>query len=305
MIKRTLFIGNPARLKVRREQLVIEMGHDNSIHQVPLENVGMILIEHPQSSLTHAVIQLCMRHNIALINCDEKHMPQGVMLPLEGHVEMRARYQEQLEASLPLKKQLWAQTIKAKLRNQAALLESRGKSVPRIRHLEREVLSGDTLNCEGQAAALYWPALMDTTVTFTRDRDGMPPNNVLNYGYAILRAIVARALIGRGLLLALGIHHRNKYNAFCLADDMMEPYRPYVDEQACQLMDKGMDELTLTLDVKKRLLMLAQRDVEINNRRMPLWNGVIRTAQSLQRCFAGSARNLWYPVYAPVTNIPA
>jgi CRISPR-associated protein Cas1 len=305
MIKRTLFIGNPARLKIRKEQLVIELHETDKCHQVPLEDVGIILIEHPQTSLTHAVLQQSMRYNIALINCDDKHMPQGIMLPLEGHVELRARYQEQLDASLPLKKQLWAQTIRAKLRNQAAHLASRGQQASRLEHLAREVQSGDTSNCEGQGAAIYWAALINGNEPFIRDRSGEPPNNVLNYGYAILRAMVARALIGRGLLLAIGIHHLNKYNAFCLADDIMEPYRPFVDEVACQLMDEGFDNLELSLAVKKRILMLPQRDVEIEHRRMPMWNGIIRTAQSLQRCFAGSARNLWYPVYAPVSNIPA
>lgn len=301
MLRRTLFFGNPARLSIRREQLLVELPMQQESRTVHLEDVGMILLEHPQISVTQAVLQRCMKEGVVLINCDEKHMPQGIMLPLEGHVEMQERHRQQLETSQPLRKQLWAQTVQAKIRNQDGLLRDRGIVLPRMERLAREVLSGDSGNCEAQAAALYWPALFETFPAFVRDRYGEPPNHLLNYGYAILRAMTARALIASGLILALGIHHRNKYNAFCLADDIMEPYRPYVDALVCDLCDEGLDGEPMTLDQKTRILGMASMDVRIEGQRSPLWNAVIRSAQSLQRCFAGSARKLLYPDYEPDT----
>lgn len=297
MLRRTLFFGNPARLSIRREQLLVELPLSRKTRSISLEDVGIILLEHPQISVTHAVIQRCMKEGVVLINCDERHLPQGIMLPMEGHVELQERHQQQLSTSLPLRKQLWAQTVQAKINNQYRLLGQRGKVIPRMKRLVGEVVSGDAQNCEAQAAAIYWPTLFETVPAFVRDRYGEPPNHLLNYGYAILRAMMARALVASGLLLALGIHHRNKYNPFCLADDIMEPYRPFVDALVCNLCDEGWDEEQLSIEQKTRLLGIATMDVRIDGQRSPLWNAVIRSAQSLQRCFAGSARKLLYADY--------
>lgn len=297
MLRRTLFFGNPARLSIRREQLLVELPLSRKTRSISLEDVGIILLEHPQISVTHAVIQRCMKEGVVIINCDERHLPQGIMLPMEGHVELQERHQQQLSTSLPLRKQLWAQTVQAKINNQYRLLGQRGKVIPRMKRLVGEVVSGDAQNCEAQAAAIYWPALFETVPAFVRDRYGEPPNHLLNYGYAILRAMMARALVASGLLLALGIHHRNKYNPFCLADDIMEPYRPFVDALVCKLWDEGWDEEQLSVEQKTRLLEIATMDVRIDGQRSPFWNAVIRSAQSLQRCFAGSARKLLYADY--------
>lgn len=280
---------------------MVELPVQRETRTISLGDVGMILLEHPQISVTHAVIQRCMLEGVVLVNCDDRHLPQGLMLPLVGHVEMQERHQQQLEASKPLRKQLWAQTVQAKIRNQDGLLQSRGVKIPRMQRLARDVVSGDTSNCEAQAAAIYWPALFDTFPDFVRDRYGEPPNHLLNYGYAILRAMMARALVAGGLILALGIHHRNKYNPLCLVDDIMEPYRPYVDALVCGLCDEGLDSDTMTISHKTRLLGMASLDVRMEGLQSPLWNAVIRSAQSLQRCFAGSARKLLYPDYEPDT----
>jgi CRISPR-associated protein Cas1 len=297
MLKRTIFIGNPAKLSIRNEQLVVETTEQGQIKSVHLEDVGMIILEHQQISLTHAVIQQCMSNNIVLINCDQKHMPQGIMLPHEGHVELSERHREQLEASTPLKKNLWAQTVQAKITNQDAVLRWRGCAIPKMAHLVREVNSGDGSNCEGQAAAIYWANLFDSFPSFLRGRYGEPPNHYLNYGYAILRAMMARALVSSGLILSLGIHHLNKYNAFCLADDMMEPFRPFVDVIVCHMADEGLISEDIKLEHKTRILSIATMDVMVDGRKSPLWNAVIRSAQSLQLSFKGSARKLLFPEY--------
>ncbi len=297
MLKRTIFISNPAKLSIRNEQLVVETTEHGQIKSVHLEDVGMIILEHQQISLTHAVLQQCMGNNIVLINCDQKHMPQGIMLPHEGHVELSERHREQLVASTPLKKNLWAQTVQAKITNQDAVLRWRGCTIPKMAHLVREVNSGDGGNCEGRAAAIYWSNLFETFPSFLRGRYGEPPNHYLNYGYAILRAMMARALVSSGLILSLGIHHQNKYNAFCLVDDMMEPFRPFVDIIVCHLVDEDLISEDITLEHKTRILSIATMDVIVDGRKSPLWNAVIRSAQSLQLCFKGSARKLLFPEY--------
>lgn len=296
MIKRTLLFATPAKLSIRNRQLWIER-KEEATRSVPLEDVGMVVIEHQQISLSHAVIQACMQEKIIIVNCDERHMPQGIMHPLEGHVELSERYQAQLSASLPLKKNLWSQTVQAKIGNQAGVLAWRGRMHAKMNHLITEVTSGDSTNCEGQAAAIYWTSLFESYPLFVRERFGEPPNHYLNYGYAVIRAMMARALISSGLLLAMGIHHHNKYNAFCLVDDMMEPYRPYVDALVCALADESRIGDDLLTPEKTAFWSLASQDVRIDHVTSPMWNAMQRTAQSLVRCFDGSARKLLFPVY--------
>ncbi len=299
MIKRTLLFANPAKLSIRHRQLWIER-QDGEPRSVSLEDVGILVIEHPQISLSHAVIQACMQANVILVNCDERHMPQGIMHPLEGHVELSERYQAQLLSSLPMKKNLWAQTVQAKISNQAGVLAWRGQPTIKLNHLIKEVSSGDTRNCEGQAAAIYWASIFDSYPLFIRERFGEPPNHYLNYGYAVIRAMMARALITSGLLLALGIHHHNKYNAFCLVDDIMEPYRPYVDALICVLADESRIGEDLLTPEKTAFWSLASQDVKIDGLSSPMWNAMQRTAQSLIKCYNGSARKLLYPNYEAV-----
>ena len=218
------------------------------------------------------------------------------MLPLCGNTTQNERFREQIDASLPLKKQLWQQTVQCKIRNQAAVLEkTTGSIVKNMLVWANEVKSGDSSNMEGRAAAYYWRNLFPDVPFFTRERDGMPPNNLLNYGYAILRAIVARGLVESGLLPTLGIHHHNRYNAYCLADDIMEPYRPYVDELVIEIMKKGGDYSDITVDIKREMLSIPVLDVIIGGQRSPLMVAIRQTTSSIYKCFTGELRKIVYP----------
>ena len=201
----------------------------------------------------------------------------------------------QLEASVPLKKQLWQQTVSQKIANQAAVLIGRKIEARNMLVWAKSVKSGDPENIEGRAAAYYWRNLFDKEIHFIRDRDGVPPNPLLNYGYAILRAVVARSLVSSGMLPTLGIHHHNRYNAYCLADDIMEPYRPYVDELVLDLIDEGHNGI-LDKEAKVKLLSVPVVDVDIAGRRRPLMIAVSETTSSLYRCFSGESRKIIFPI---------
>jgi CRISPR-associated protein Cas1 len=218
------------------------------------------------------------------------------MLNLDGHTLQSQRFQSQINASLPLKKQLWQQTIIRKIENQAALLEQRRKDPRPLYALAKKVRSDDSENCEAQAAAYYWKNIFPDFLSFVREREGNPPNNLLNYGYAILRAIVARCLVGSGLLPTLGIHHRNQYNAYCLADDIMEPYRVYVDRIVYEIIRMNGKFLEMTPSMKTALLEISQTDVIIDGQKSPLMNAVQRTTASLAKCYDGE-KTLLYPVF--------
>ena len=224
-------------------------------------------------------------------------MPAGLLLPLDGHTLQSERFRHQLESSLPLRKQLWQQTVRAKIRNQAAVLQAHTPAEVRcLQAWAADVRSGDADNLEGRAAAYYWKNLFAAEIPrFVRGRDEAPPNQLLNYGYAIVRAIIARALVGSGLLPTLGIHHHNRYNAYCLADDIMEPYRPYVDEMVLGIVREGQPFDTLHRELKARLLSLPTTEVCINGRRSPLMVAAATTAASLVRCFSGESRLLVFP----------
>ena len=238
-----------------------------------------------------------LANNCALITCDDSSLPVGLLLPLCGNTTQSERFRHQIEASLPLKKQLWQQTVQSKISNQAAVLQTcREVRVDCMRVWAKDVRSGDSDNLEGRAAAYYWKYLFGQHIEgFIRDREGIPPNNLLNYGYAILRAIIARALVSSGLLPTLGIHH-NRYNAYCLADDIMEPYRPYVDEHVFRLMQrKGLPTAELTRDWKAELLSIPTLDVVIGGKRSPLMVAATQTTASLYKCFTGELRKVVYP----------
>ncbi len=308
MIKRTLYFGNPAYLCVRLAQLEVRLPEveknatlsddfkSSAVKRIPIEDIGVVILDNKQITVTQGALDALLDNNVAVISCDEHRMPSGLMLPLSGNTIQSERFRHQIDASLPLKKQLWQQTIQAKIRNQASVL-SRCRDLE-CRNMEawaKQVKSGDSDNLEGRAAAFYWPNLFGHIDGFRRDRDGIAPNNLLNYGYAVLRAVVARALVGSGLLPTLGIHHRNRYNAYCLADDIMEPYRPYVDRVVADLTDEGLDCSTLSVEIKSRLLSIPVLDVVIEGRRSPLMVGVGMTTASLYKCFSGELRKIAYP----------
>lgn len=309
MIKRTLYFSNPAYLSLRNQQLVIKLPEvetnaslpesfkADATKTIPIEDIGIVVLDNKRITITQGVLEALLENNCAVITCNESHLPIGMHLPLVGNTTQTERMRYQIEASLPLKKQLWQQTIIAKIQNQAAVLKQmRGTEVRNMQKWASEVKSGDSDNLEARAAVYYWQNAFPMIENFTRARERETPNNLLNYGYAILRAIVARALVSSGLLTTLGIHHRNKYNAFCLADDIMEPYRPYVDKLVMQLYDKYPDTQELTKELKAELLQIPVLDVMINNKRSPLMIAVSTTTSSLQKCYAGELRKIIYPI---------
>lgn len=293
MIKKTLFFQSPCHLQAKRKQLVITLKESGEIKERPAEDIGFVILDHPQITFTQSVMQLLSGNNTAVIFCDTKHHPSSMLLHLEGHHRQTAYFRAQIEASIPLKKQLWQQTVKAKIRNQAAHLAYRGYPPDGLLYIAKKVTSGDRSNEEARAARNYWPHLFGND--FLRSRAGAPPNNALNYGYAVLRAAVARALTGSGLLPALGIHHHNIYNAFCLADDIMEPYRPFVDREVCELQDGGERFEEFKTAQKTALIRVLDGDVIINKKRRPLMTALSETTASLARCFKGEAKKISYP----------
>ena len=302
MIKRTLFFGNPVYLSTKNEQIIIAYpDKEQESKTVAIEDIGVIVLESQQITITNGLLEKLTYNNVALINCDQQHMPIGLLMPLNGHTEQSERFKNQIEASQPLKKNLWQQTISAKIDNQAGLLKEKGIPMRKMELWAKEVTSGDALNHESRAAVYYWESLSSILCqnkgTFTRGQKGMPPNNLLNYGYAILRAITARAIVSSGMLPTLGIFHRNKYNAYCLADDIMEPYRPYVDLIVCNIVETIENIEELTIDMKKQLLQIATIDVVIDGKKSPLMVAMSRTTNSLYQCFEGSSRKILYPVY--------
>lgn len=294
MVKRTLHFSNPAHLSMRNAQLIVELKDDaHTVKTLPIEDLGVVVLEHPHITLTASLLEELMNAQVAVVTCNSRYMPSGLFLPLEGNSTQTERIRTQLEASVPLKKQLWQQTVRSKIFNQAAVLQRLNIPNQRLLHLQNDVLSGDTSNCEAQAAAHYWGKIYGGN--FVRSRDPETPNAQLNYGYAILRSIVARALTASGMFPSIGIHHKNKYNAFCLADDIMEPYRPYVDWLVLHL--PGINETTegLTKEQKIELLKLPQLDVQIGEIQRPLFHAISITTASLYKCYEGTARKILYP----------
>lgn len=292
MLKRTLFFGKPSRLSVKDKQLVIELKEDGGMHKVPIEDIGYMVVENQQISFSVPLLQELMANNVAVIFCDASHMPNSMLLNLDGHHLQSEMFRFQIEASEPLKKNLWKQTIEAKIRNQSALLYKLGKNGSLLKPLYCNVKSGDTDNREGAAARIYWQEMFGPD--FIRERYGESPNNLLNYAYIVLRAAVARALTGSGLLPTLGLFHHNRYNAFCLADDIMEPYRPFADEVVFQLFSEGHRELKT--EIKAAILKTLANDVCFENTTRPLMVGLSQTTASLSRCFTGEQKKIVYPV---------
>lgn len=307
MIKRTICFSNPSYLSLKNEQLVLKLPEvennalpesfkENHITTIPIEDIGVVVLDHKQITITQGLIEKLLENNCAVITCDSKHLPVGLMLPLTGNTTQSERFQTQINASLPLRKQLWQQTVQCKIRNQATVLSQyRESEIGNMMVWANEVKSGDSTNLEARAAAYYWKNLFPDIPSFTREREGDSPNFLLNYGYAILRAIVARALVGSGLLPTFGIHHHNRYNAYCLADDIMEPYRPYVDEVVINLYDEGRISDDFTTELKREMLLIPTLDVTIGGQRSPLMIAVSQTTASLYKCFAGESRKISYP----------
>ena len=308
MIKRTLCFSNPIYLSLRNAQLVLhipEVENNKTLPEaikkeaertIPIEDIGVVILDNRRITITSGAMEALLENNCAVITCNQKSMPIGLLLPLCGNTTQNERFRSQLEASLPLRKQLWQQTIKQKILNQEHVLRiNTAQETKCMRVWSNDVRSGDSDNLEARAAAYYWRNVFTTYPNFVRDREGTPPNNLLNYGYAILRAIIARALVGSGLLPTLGIHHHNRYNAYCLADDIMEPYRPYVDQLVLDIIQCNLEISDITRDLKMQLLGIPMLDVVINGKRSPLMIAAQQTTASLARCFAGENKRISYP----------
>ena len=307
MIKKTLYFGNPAYLSSTDNQLVIKMPEveksnlpnfvkDNAVRTIPIEDIGIVILDNKQITISQNLISQLLNNNAAIITCDDSKMPVGLLLPLEGNSIQSERFRDQIESSLPLKKQLWQQTVQAKIMHQEVVLKSVLQEEQKNMIIwANSVRSGDPDNYEARAAAYYWSNLFPKIPNFTRNRNGVPPNNLLNYGYALLRAIIARALVGSGMLPTLGIHHRNRYNAYCLADDIMEPYRPFVDKKILEIISKSKDYTLITHEIKVELLKLATEDVIINGQKSPLQVAATITTASLYKCFSGELKKIVYP----------
>lgn len=307
MIKKTLYFGNPAYLSSTDNQLVIKMPEveksnlpnfvkNKAVRTIPIEDIGIVILDNKQITISQNLISQLLNNNAAIITCDDSKMPVGLLLPLEGNSIQSERFRDQIESSLPLKKQLWQQTVQAKIMHQAVVLKSVLQDEQKNMIIwANSVRSGDPDNYEARAAAYYWSNFFPTIPNFTRNRNGVPPNNLLNYGYALLRAIIARALVGSGMLPTLGIHHRNRYNAYCLADDIMEPYRPFVDKKILEIISKAKDYTLITHEIKVELLELATEDVIINGQKSPLQVAATITTASLYKCFSGELKKVVYP----------
>ncbi len=308
MIKRTIYLGSPAYLSKKNDQLIInfieeekrlqsENNKEYKTLSIPIEDIGFLILDNFQITITHSLMISLLENNCAIVTCNEKHLPKGMFLNLEHNIEQSQHFQEQINASEPLKKQLWKQTIKAKILNQAFVLDKYKKPSDSLKKWAREVKSGDSSNLEARASLYYWKKIFPEDLNFVRNREGNPPNNLLNYGYAILRAVVARGLVASGLLPTLGIHHHSKYNAFCLADDIMEPYRPFVDDIVATIIYNGEDYTVLSNSIKQQLLQIPALDVKIENQTRPLMLAVQRTTSSLVKCFAGELKKIIYPIF--------
>lgn len=293
MIKRALFFSTPFCLSLRDNQMVIRTKEEPDMQRsVPIEDIGFVVLEHRQTSVSLPLLNALSENNVAVIFCNEARMPNAMLMNLDSNKTQGESYRVQIEASEPLKKGLWKQIVEAKIRNQAALLHKLGKDGDKLKPLYMNVKSGDADNREAIAAKIYWAELFGRD--FVRLRDGIEPNNLLNYGYTILRAAVARSLMGSGLFPAFGIFHRNRYNSFPLADDIMEPYRPYVDETVYDIYRQGITELTP--ETKGRLLRLLFADTRFDRVTRPLDVGLTFTSASLAKCFAGKQKKLSFPM---------
>lgn len=299
-MKRSIILSKPCHLSIKDSQLVIELKPDKQVHTRHLEDFGLIILEHPQITLTHGVLQALAQNNVILVSCDAKHMPASMSWPMDVHHTHGQRAKAQLESPLPVRKQLWKQTVTAKILNQAKVLDIlKLESRPLVRWAA-EVKSGDSTNREGLAAKHYFSQLFGKG--WIRDPDGQAPNPMLNYAYTILRAAMARAIVGAGLLPILGIHHHNKYNSYPLADDLMEPYRPFADLLVKDFVDQGLETSILNPEIKRHIFTLLESDTNYNGTRSPLQVSMENVCANAARCFNGETKRIDYPTLPDVTQ---
>lgn len=327
MIKKTIEISQQAvHLAVQHRQLVIQPfdGDKQQARTIPCEDIGVVLIDHPAVTMTHRALTMLTDCGAAVVFCGPDHLPAGMMLPLSTHTQVVERMQIQINASQPARKNLWKMLVRAKVNRQADNLPEDSPAARTLRTLAGEVKSGDTTNVEGQAARIYWAAWLagedqprlQSSVTagqmadlksFKRDQDGLDPANVLlNYGYTVLRAALGRAIVSAGLIPSLGIAHRHRANAFALADDLIEPFRPLVDACVRELLQAGQASQGLTPAVKAVLLSLLTHPVKYGQTQGPLMVALHRYLASFVQCLTDVKQRLMIPAWKnPAFRIPS
>lgn len=294
MIKQTLFFTTPVLLSLKYNQIEIRYKDVEEVITRPIEDVGVVIVESQLVQFTVPLLNALADNNVAVVFCNAQCMPNSMLMPLESNAVQQEVYRLQTEASLPTKKRIWKEIIEHKIRNQAALLDLLGRDGNLLKPYYMNVLSGDSDNREGQAAKIYWQQMYGRS--FNRSHNGESPNSWLNYGYAILRAAVTRALLGSGLFPAFGLFHRNRYNAFPLADDVMEPYRPFVDYAVYQLFEDS-PEACLDKEVKQQLVRVLFTDVKMKGQIRPLQVALSMTTASLVRALKDKKESIIYPSF--------
>lgn len=292
MIKRVVEIGSDCHLCVANSQLQI-LKNSEQIGKVPLEDLGVLVLDNPMISYTLQLLQQCAEQNVAVVFCDNKHMPVSLMQPVSGHSLHSRVITAQASVSEPTKKRIWQEIIKAKLEAQACTLDRCGVQSGIIRGIAKSVKSGDSDNRESQAALLYWKLLFGKN--FKRDPDVEGINSLLNYGYAVVRATVARSIIATGLHPALGIHHHNQYDAFCLANDLMEPFRPSIDLIVWQMQRAG-DNPTFSKETKRSILEIFESKWVLNDKSTPFIVAIQLFAAGVKKALLEKGNKIKVPV---------
>lgn len=291
MIKRVIDISDAAYLHLKNNQLLIDQ-QGVTVGQVSIEDLGVLILQNPAIVLTQQVIVACQKNNAVIVFCDERHLPYSIISPVaEGHTLHSKIIREQLSITEPTRKRLWQQIIRQKIREQAATLNLLGKDATRLNYLSKTIKTGDSGNCEAVAAQAYWKLLFGAD--FRRDIDLSGINSLLNYGYAIVRAMVARSICGAGLHPTLGLFHRNQYNALCLADDLMEPFRPWVDFLVFKLAEQEL--LEINRQSKQELLALLSQPVIYTAKKMPFMVATHYLMANLKRCYNKEEKDIYYP----------
>lgn len=289
---RIVQITKPCKLSVKNRQLMYEPFEDEAL-KLPLEDISVVILENKQILLSSSLLSELAQYDVALFACDDHHLPSGSFFPYHHH----SRYSEtawfQLESSEPLKKRLWQEVVKAKINNQAAVLEALHKDgSKKLFEIAKLVQSGDVKNAEAYAANLYWKYLFGN---FNRGDENNIINSALNYGYAIVRGAMARSVVGSGLMPCFGIHHFNKLNQFNLVDDLMEPFRPFVDYQVTLMEWTEIKELTPKL--KNQLISVMTTNCLMNKEEIGLLYSIEMEATSVAKCFRNkSVTNLQVPL---------
>jgi len=296
MIKRIVDISNPSYLHLRNSQLVIERDR-KEVGTVPIEDLGVLILDHPAITHTQGLLAACCKNNVAIVFSDEKHLPGAVLLPLMGGALHSKTIGQQIQVTDPVRKRLWQEIVQAKIRAQASvLLEVHGIDEPLFTFVGK-VKSGDPDNIEGRAARIYWRKLFGKD--FRRDPDLPGINSLLNYGYAVLRAAVARSIVATGLHPALGVHHHNQYDSLCLADDLMEPLRPAVDRKVYAVQDKPqISQISqITTEMKRELLSLLSDPFTVQKKSLPLITALHHYAASVRKVICKETKKVVIPVF--------